>query len=327
MNAFVTGATGFAGTNLCRALRAKGHDVRGLARRTSKTEALRATGVDIIEGDVRDVDSMARGMDGADVVFHLAAIFREAGKSDAEYEAVNVGGTRNALEAAARCKVPRFLHCSTVGVLGDTGTAPATEERPPVAAEDSYNRTKLAAERVAQESFARLNLKGTIVRPSAGYGPGEERYVKLFKGIARNQFVMIGNGATMQNLAYIDDLCEGLILAGTKPEAAGETFILAGEDNVTLADLCTRIARIVGGKPWRFKVPAVPVMAAAAACELLCKPLGIEPPLHRRRVGFFTIHRAFDIAKARRVLGFQPKVSLDQGLKTTAEWYRSQGLL
>jgi nucleoside-diphosphate-sugar epimerase len=326
MNAFVTGATGFAGSNLCKALRSSGFEVRALARPTSKVDAIRAAGVEIVEGDVRDLDSLARGMAGAEVVFHLAAIFREAGKSDAEYQAVNVGGTRNALEAAARSKVPRFVHCSTVGVHGDTGPSPATETSPLVESDDSYNRTKLAAELLAKESFSRLGLGGTIIRPSAGYGPGELRYLKLFRRIARNQFVMIGSGETRQNLAYIDDLCEGMILAGTRPEAAGETLILAGAENVSLAELTQRIARIVGGKPWRVRVPAWPVMTAAVACELLCKPLGIEPPLHRRRVGFFTIHRAFDISKARRLLGYQPRVSLDEGLKATAEWYRSEGL-
>ena len=327
MRAFVTGATGFAGSNLCRAILSRGWEVRALARSTSKVDALRAAGVEIVTGDVRDVGSLLRGMEGADVAFHLAAIFREAGKSDAEYQAVNVDGTRNAIEAAVRAHVPRFVHCSTVGVHGDTGPTPANEDSPLVESDDSYNRTKLAAERLAREAFSRYSLAGTIVRPSAGYGPGELRYLKLFRGIARNRFVMIGSGETRQNFAFIDDLCEGMILAGTRPEAAGETFLLAGEENVTLADLTTRIAHIVGGKPWRVRVPAWPVMLAAAACEVLCKPLGIEPPLHRRRVGFFTVHRAFDISKAKRVLGYRPRVPLDKGLRATADWYRAEGLL
>jgi nucleoside-diphosphate-sugar epimerase len=301
--------------------------VRGLARHASKVDALRAVGAEIVTGDVRVAESLARGMAGSDVVFHLAAIFREAGKSDAEYQAVNVEGTRNALEAAAAAGVPRFLHCSTVGVYGDTGPTPANEETPLFESPDSYNRTKLAAERLAKEAFARLGLAGTIVRPSAGYGPGELRYLKLFRGIARDKFVMIGSGETRQNLAYIDDLCAGMILAATRPEAVGETFVLAGEENVTLAELARRVAKVVGGRPWRVRVPAWPVMSAAVLCETLCRPLGIEPPLHRRRVGFFTIHRAFDIAKAKRLLGFRPAVSLDEGLRATADWYRSEGLL
>ena len=277
MRVFVTGATGFAGSHLCRHLASRGVEVRALVRSTADPTELRALGAEIVAGDIGDASSLARGMRDCDVVFHLAAIFREAGKSDAEYEAVNVQGTRNAVEAAAAAGVKRFLHCSTVGVHGDTGNSPANEASPLAAADDSYNRTKLAAELWAKDAFPRVGLAGTIVRPAAGYGPGERRYVKLFRGIARNQFVLIGSGKTWQNLAYIDDLCDGLIRAGTKPEAAGETFILGGEENVTLADLCGRIARVVGGKPWRFRVPAGPVMTAAALCEALCRPLGVEP--------------------------------------------------
>jgi nucleoside-diphosphate-sugar epimerase len=266
-------------------------------------------------------------MQDTDVVFHLAAIFREAGRSDADYQAVNVGGTQNAIETAAATGVGRFVHCSTVGVHGDTGPRPATEESPLAEGEDSYNRTKLAAERWARDAFPRLRLAGTIVRPSAGYGPGERRYAKLFAGIAHNRFVMIGSGETRQNLAYIDDLCEGMLLAATRPEAVGETFVLGGEENITIAELAERIAKIVGGKAWRVRVPAWPVMTAAAACEAICRPFGIEPPLHRRRVGFFTVHRAFDISKAKRLLGYQPRTRLDDGLRATADWYRAEGLL
>jgi len=327
VRAFVTGATGFAGTYLCRAMLARGWQVRALARSAGKADDLRRAGAEVVTGDVRDASSLLRGMEGVDVVFHLAAIFREAGKSDAEYQAVNVEGTRNVVEAAARVRVSRFVHCSTVGVHGDTGLAAANESSPLIESEDSYNRTKVAGERLAKDAFSRLGLAGTIVRPSAGYGPGELRYLKLFRGIARGRFVMIGSGETWQNLAHIDDLCDGMILAGTRSEAIGETFILGGAENVTLADLTTRIARNVGGKPWRMKIPAWPVMSAATACELVCKPFGIEPPLHRRRVGFFTVNRAFDISKARRVLGYQPRVQLDDGLRNLAEWYRARGLL
>ncbi|TMQ69257.1 MAG: NAD-dependent epimerase/dehydratase family protein [Candidatus Eisenbacteria bacterium] len=327
MRALVTGASGFAGSNLCRTLRARDWQVRAIARSTSQVDALREAGVEIVAGDIRDPAAVRAAMPGVDVVFHLAAIFREAGKSDAEYHAVNLDGTRHAIEAAAAAGVSRFVHCSTVGVHGDTGAVPANEESPLVEATDSYNRTKLAAERWAREAFGRLGLAGTIVRPTSGYGPGERRYVKLFSGIAHGRFLMIGSGATRMNLAYVDDLCEGMLLAASHPKAVGETFVLGGDENVAIADLARRIAAIVGGSPWRVRVPAWPVVAAAVTCEALCRPLGIEPPLHRRRVGFFTVQRAFDISKAKRVLGYRPRVALDDGLRATADWYRAQGLL
>lgn len=323
----MTGATGFAGGHLCRYLVQRGWTVAGLARAKSDASALERLGVEKVVGDVRDKASLADGIRGADVVFHLAAIFREAGAPEDVYRAVNVDGTRNVVEAAAEGNARRFVHCSTVGVHGDTGSAPVDETSPLKSADDSYNRTKLAGETLARELFAKLGLAGAVVRPSAGYGPGELRYLKLYKGIKKGRFVMIGSGKTLQNLAYVDDLCEGLALAGTRPEAVGEAFILAGAENVTLSQLVGKIAAAVGAPPPRLRIPAWPVMTAAFACEVLSKPLGIEPPLHRRRVGFFTVNRAFDIGKARRMLGYDPKVSLGDGLKRTAEWYAANGLL
>jgi len=301
--------------------------VAGLARATSDASSLERLGVERIVGDVRDKASFAGAIRGADVVFHLAAIFREASRPEEDYRAVNVDGTRNVVEAAAEGKARRFVHCSTVGVYGDTGSSPVDETAPLKSMDDSYNRTKLAGETLARDLFAKLGLPGTIVRPSAGYGPGELRYLKLYKGIAKGRFLMIGSGETLQNLAYVDDLCEGLVAAGTRPEGAGEAFILAGAENVTLDQLVGKIAAAVGAAPPRMRIPAWPVMTAGAICEALCRPLGIEPPLHRRRVQFFTVNRAFDIGKARRLLGWEPKVLLDDGVRRTAEWYRASGLL
>jgi nucleoside-diphosphate-sugar epimerase len=329
LRAFVTGATGFAGGHLCRALVSRRWEVKGLSRKTSDTSTLRSLGVEVVTGDIREKSSFASAVRGVDAVFHLAAVFREAGLPEQVYEDVNVGGTRSAIEAAAEAGVRRFVHCSTVGVHGDTGAKPADETRPIVPSDDSYSRTKIAGERVARELFEKLSLRGTILRPTAGYGPGEMRYLKLFKGIRQGRFVMIGSGATLHNLVFTDDLCEGIILAGERPEAAGETFLIGSEENVRLDDLVAKIARVVrnDGSGVKLRVPAWPVMGAAIVCESLCRPLGIEPPLHRRRVGFFTVNRAVDVSKARRILGYRSTVSLDEGLRRTAAWYESKGLL
>jgi nucleoside-diphosphate-sugar epimerase len=328
MHAFVTGATGFAGGYLCEALVRQHHTVTALARPTSNTKSLENLGIRVVEGDIRHKESFSSALSGVDTFFHLAAVFREAGASEHHYRDVNVEGTRNAVEAAAEAGVGRFVHCSTIGVIGDTGSRPADEARPFCEPRDSYNRTKIEGEKIARQLFEELGLPGTVVRPSAGYGPGELRYVKLFKAIKRGRFVMIGSGKTLYNLAYIDDLCNGIILSGVRPEAVGQIYILAGAENVTLEDLVARIASIVDGKAGKaFSIPLWPIMTAAVACESLCRPLGIEPPLHRRRVEFFTVNRAFDISRARAQLGYDPGVALDEGLRRTASWYESQGLL
>lgn len=325
-HAFVTGGTGFTGGRLCEVLAARGWRVTALARPTSRTERLAACGARIVTGDVTQRASFERALEAVDVVFHVAAAFREAKLPDSAYTAVNVEGTRHVIEAAAAAGVGRVVHCSTIGVHGDTGRTPANEDTP-FAPPDFYCRSKAEGERLARELFAKHGLPGVVFRPVGIYGPGDTRFLKLFRGLARRRFVMIGSGDVLYHLTYVDDLCDGIVLCGEHPKAPGDVFILGGEGFVTLNELVAAVAQEVKGAPLPVRVPMPPVLAAAWLCEALCKPFGIEPPLYPRRVEFFRKHRAFDISKAKRVLGYAPRVSLADGVHRTAEWYRSEGLL
>lgn len=324
--AFVTGGTGFTGGHLCRALRARGWEVAALARAGSRTEELRALGARVVEGDVRDSRTLAGAADGAAVVYHVAAAFREARLSDREYTAVNVEGTRNVIEAAARSGVRRVVHCSTVGVHGDTGPDPVGEDAP-FAPPDFYCASKVRGELLARELFERHRLEGVVFRPVGIHGPGDTRFLKLFRSVKRGRFVMLGSGNVRYHLTYVDDLVAGILLCGEKAEAAGGVFILGGGSIPTLDDLVAAVARAVGGRPPRLRVPLAPVLAASVVCEKICRPLGIEPPLYPRRVEFFSKHRAFDISRARRVLGYDPVVTIADGFGRTADWYAAEGLL
>ena len=158
-------------------------------------------------------------------------------------------------------------------------------------------------------------------------GPGDRRLLKLFRGIARRRFVILGDGRIYYHLTYIDDLVEGFRLCGEVRMAAGRTYILAGGDVTTLNDLAALIAREAGVPPPRLHLPVWPFWTAGALCEMVCAPLGVEPPLYRRRVDFFTKSRAFDITRAREELGYAPTVDLREGIRRTLEWYRRQGWL
>ena len=138
---------------------------------------------------------------------------------------------------------------------------------------------------------------------------------------------MLGSGEILYHLIYIDDLIEAVLLCGEKEQAVGNVYILAGEKPITLNQLAQTIARTLGVPPTRLRFPVTPVYWAGFLCELLFKPLGINPPLYRRRVDFFRKTRAFDISKAKRELGFAPSVDVEAGIARTAEWYRSSGYL
>jgi nucleoside-diphosphate-sugar epimerase len=138
---------------------------------------------------------------------------------------------------------------------------------------------------------------------------------------------MFGSGEIAFHLTYIDDMVDGIILCGEHPAAIRETFIIASDEYVSLNELVRSIADTLGVKPPRGHFPMWPLLAAARLCELACRPFGIDPPLHTRRCEFFVKARAFSNAKARRLLGFQPRVALHDGLRRTADWYVTQKLL
>jgi nucleoside-diphosphate-sugar epimerase len=318
----LTGATGYTGGHLLAALRARGDEVRVLAR----DAAFQAPGVSVVTGDLRDAEALRRLVDGVEAVLHVAAVYRTAGHPDAYYRDINVGGTQRLLEAAAAAGVARFVHTSTVGVHGNVKNPPA-DESAPFAPGDVYQKTKAEAEVLALDFGRKRGLPVTVVRPGAIYGPGERRLLKLFRAIARGRYAVVGTGRPFYHPVFIDDLVAGFLLALEHPAAAGEAFILAGARYASQDELAALVARATGGSVWPFHVPAWPLQLAGAACEALCVPFGIDPPLHRRRVEFWVKSRAFSIAKARRVLGYAPRVDLEDGLRRTAESYRAAGWL
>jgi dihydroflavonol-4-reductase len=153
------------------------------------------------------------------------------------------------------------------------------------------------------------------------------KFLKMVKPIKHRRFIMIGSGETHYHFVYIDDLVEGLLLAGEKEEAIGEVFIIGGPNRPTLNELARTVANVLDVTPPRLRVPVWPVYGAGWVCEKLCKAVGVEPPLHPRRVAFFTKNREFRIDKAKRILGFEPKIGLIEGFGRTIEWYRKEKLL
>jgi nucleoside-diphosphate-sugar epimerase len=222
--------------------------------------------------------------------------------------------------------VRRVVHCSTVGVHGDVEHPPANEDAP-LKPGDIYQATKLEGENRARETGARLGIEVTIARPTGIYGPGDRRLLKLFRGVARRRWVTLGDGEIYYHLTFIDDLVEGFRLCGTHPAAANRTYILAGGEVTTLNALVALVAEAAGVPVPTRHLPVWPFWTAGAVCEAICGPLGIEPPIFRRRVDFFTKSRAFDITRARTEIGFTPRVGLREGIRRALDWYRTEGWL
>jgi nucleoside-diphosphate-sugar epimerase len=327
MKVLVTGGTGFTGKALVERLLGMGHEVVALDYKEGlKTQELRDWGAEVILGSVTDKDVVRRAVQGVELVHHVAAAFREMNVPDTYYHEVNVGGTRNVLEAALAAGVRKVIYCSTCGVHGNVDHPPAGEDAP-IQPADYYQRTKWEAEPVVRE-FNERGLETVILRPAAIYGPGDpERFFLIFKRVAKGVFPMFGNGKTYYHPLYIDNLIDSFILAMENGRGGGEAYLIADEQYLEIEDLVRRVGRALQVDVKVPHYPVWPVVAAGHVCEKVCKPFGITPPLFPRRVDWYRQNRAFRIDKAKRDLGYAPKVGIDEGLQRTAEWYRREGYL
>lgn len=326
MRVFVTGGLGFTGAALVERLLDDGHSVSVLDKHPGlRKDVIESRGADVALGSVTDAELVDRCAEGAEVVLHLAAAFRETGAPDSLYHQVNVEGTRVVLEAAKSHGARKFVYCSTQGVHGNIDDPPGNEDSP-IEPEDYYQETKYLGEEVVRAEAE--DLEYTIIRPTAIYGPGDPgRYVMIYRQVARGRFLMFGRGDTFYHPVYIDNLVDAFVLSMAPGVGAGQAYVVADEDYVPIRTLVEKVAQALDVESRIVFLPLRPLIIAGHVCEKLCKPFGINPPIFPRRVDWFRQVRAFEIDKAKRDLGYVPKVALDDGLRRTGRWYRENGYL
>jgi dihydroflavonol-4-reductase len=329
MKLLITGGTGFIGSRLALASRQLGHEIVVAGQVNTEPERARlreleAAGVSVEQGPLQDADYARRIAGGCQLVIHLAAAQHEANVADDYFFDVNVNGTRTLIEACKQAHVGRFVYGSTIGVYGEYRGEPLDELTAPRPL-NVYGRSKLAAEELVRSYAERLPI--SIVRISETYGPGDFRLLKLFRAVDRGRFMFIGSAKNQRQAIHVQDLVNGLMLAATHPAAVGETFVMAGHETMTTREMAQRVALALGRKAPTLSVPLWPFLAAAVVLEKTLSPLGIQPPLHRRRLDFFRKSFLLSTAKAQRLLGFTPEIAFAKGAVQTADWYRREGYL
>lgn len=316
----ITGAAGFIGRTLTDRLRAEGAEVVGLDMQTDK-------GAGIVAGDITEAGGWQSAAEGCDTVIHTAAAVTNTATGDFGWR-VNVLGTKHVIDAAAQAGAERFVHLSSVRAFSDVDFPDGVTEDHPVRPDGSvYVDTKIASEQVALQAHAEGRVTTTVIRPGDVYGPGSRPWtVLIVEAIQKGQFLLPAMGRGVFSPAYVDNLIDGVLLATSKPEGAGQVFTISDGLGVTTKEFFGHYFRMLGRKGPRC-VPTPVAMALVAGPEVAGKVSGHRTEISRESMRYFTRTGTYSIEKARRLLGYEPAVGLEQGMRQTESWLRSQGLL
>jgi len=327
-NVLITGATGFSGRVVTKKLIESGANIRAIARTSSILGNLENYNIEWFRGNVFDPELVDRATRGVQYIFHLAAAFREEKPSDDVYRPIHVESTKLlAKSVLGKEDFECFIHISTVGVHGHIEVERGDEEYR-FSPGDGYQRTKLEAELWIREFADENNLPYSVIRPGPIFGPGDMRLLKLYRMINKGYLLMIGKGKGIYHLIHVDDISNIILLAGITPAARSEVMIAANDDPITIENMAKIVAEKLNVKKLRtIRLPLFPFYLASDICKIICTPLGIEPPIYRRRVDFYTKDRRFDNSKVKRLLDYQFTYDNERGIEDTANWYLDNALL
>ncbi len=322
----VTGATGLLGSHIAEQLVVRGERVRALVRPSGDTTFLRRIGAELAEGDLGDANSVRRAVAGADVVYHSAARVGDWGPWRAFQEQV-LDATAHLLDACRAEKVGRVLHVSSITVYGQPDHERLiTEDEPPAGKPGSweyYRRAKLAAEELCRAYPGPL----TIVRPGWMYGPRDRiTFPRVVAALRLGRVGIIGTGDNLLNLIYAGDVADGAIRAADREQAVGRAYNFCGEGEVTQRQLIDALTDALGLPRVRRRYPFRVAYGIGLFAEVVARLIRLRRPPHISRYAVALVGRStrYSVARARKELGWEPKVGIEEGLRRTLEWFREK---
>jgi nucleoside-diphosphate-sugar epimerase len=314
---FITGALGFIGRHLVERYRAAGAEVAGMDVRAEPA-------LGVVAGDLTERGAWQDAARGAELVIHTAARVGMRGE-EASYWSVNVLGTRNAIEAAARAGTRRFVHFSSIVAFGFDFPDGVDERYPPRPNGVPYVDTKVASEQVVLQAHAAGEVACTVVRPGDVYGPGSIWTITPVRELLARRLILPALGRGLMSPVYVDDLVDGVLLAGGRDEAVGQVFTLTGPRSVESRDFFGRYARMLGRR--RVPVAPTPLVVALAATVGRATTRLADSEVTTAAVRYLTRRGTYSIEKARALLGYEPVVDLDEGMRRSEQWLRGEGLV
>jgi 2-alkyl-3-oxoalkanoate reductase len=323
----ITGATGFVGSHVADAIAARGATVRALVRSGSDTKHLESLRAELVAGDLTDAAALRKAADGADYVVHCAAKVGDWGPAE-EFRAVNVGGLRHLLDAVRGRPLKRFVHVSSLGVYAARHHYGTDESEPlPEAHIDGYTQSKVECEKLALEEYRRHGTPVTILRPGFIYGPRDRTLLPRIAGrLAKGDIIYIARGKYALNTTYVGNLVDAILLAADHPKAVGEVFNVTDGEFVSKRRFFEAIADGLGLPRPSRSIPLwlAKVLARWREGKFRRENRPHAPKITQAGVKFAGLNLDFSIAKARTVLGYDPRFGFDEGMGRAVEWYKAQ---
>ncbi len=326
MKVLITGATGLLGGHLINELQARGEQIRALVLPAENADKLIARGVEVVRGDITEARTLPPAVEGVELVFHLAAMMGVS-RPISDYRRVNVTGTENLYKAAQAAGVRRFVHTSSHTVYGLGHGRYMTENDRFNPDPHPYSQTKAEGDRLVRRLMLTSKMETVILRPGSFFGPGDKlNFGRMAQRMKEGKGVIIGRGDNALPFCYVTDVVQGFLLAAYHEKAAGNVYNITNDRPLTQLEMFNEVADAVGGiRPTRH-VPFLPILYGSMVAERLASLTHTEPLATQHGALMFGTDNRHSIEKARRELGFEPKVDLREGIRLAAAWFNAGGM-
>lgn len=326
MKVLLTGATGLLGGHLIQELQQRGEHIRALVLPVENAGKLLAQEVEVIRGDVTDASTLVPAVRNIDIIFHLAGMMG-VNRPFADYRLVNVTGSENLYRAAMEAGVRRFVHTSSHTVYGLGYGRFMTEYDKLQPDPDPYSLTKAEGDRLIRRLMLNSDVETVILRPGTFIGPGDHlHFGRIAQRMKNGKGVIIGRGDNALPFCYVTDVVQGFLLAAYHENAPGNIYNISNDQPMTQQELFNAVADAVGGKRPKRHLPYLPVYYGSIVAEKVAHITHTKPLATRLGAMLFGTDSRHSVEKARRELGYEPKVNLQEGISLTAAWFNASGL-
>jgi nucleoside-diphosphate-sugar epimerase len=327
MKVLITGATGLLGGHLIRELRERGEHIRALVLPVENTDRLVAQGVEVVRGDITDARTLGAAVKEIELIFHLAGMMG-VWRPLAEYRLVNVTGSENLYQAAQQAGVRRFVHTSSHTVYGLGYGRFLTEKDALRPDPDPYSLTKAEGDRLLRRLMLSSKVETVILRPGTFFGPGDRlHFGRMAQKVKDGKGLILGRGDNALPFCYVTDVVQGFLLAAYHQDAPGNVYNITNDRPLTQVEMFNAIADAVGGVRPRLHVPYLPIYYGSMVAERVVAPLTrTRPVVTQLGAMMFGSDNRHSVEKARRELGYEPKVDLREGIQLAAQWFNAGGM-